>query len=154
MMSEVQRVVDQLRRAFEGDAFHGESINEILRRVTAVQANRRPIKQAHSIWELVHHIAGWNGEISNRLKGQAARLLPPEQNFPDQKDTSEAAWKKTLQKLEQSYQELSTTMQQFPESRLTDTVPGRKFNFYVLIHGIVQHTIYHAGQIAILKKST
>jgi hypothetical protein len=97
MMSEVQRVVDQLRRAFEGDAFHGESVNEILRRVTAVQANRRPIKQAHSIWELVHHIAGWNGEISNRLKGQAARLLPPEQNFPDQKDTSEAAWKKTLQ---------------------------------------------------------
>jgi uncharacterized damage-inducible protein DinB len=153
-MSEVQRIVDQLRRAHEGPAFHGDSVKEILEDVTAEQANRRPIKQAHTIWELVGHIAGWHGEIGNRLKGQTAKLLPPEENFPKAKDTSDAAWKKTLEKLDKSYHELSATMSQFPESRLGDKVPGRHFNFYVLMHGIVQHTLYHAGQIAILKKST
>jgi uncharacterized damage-inducible protein DinB len=152
-MSEVQRIVDQLRRAYESGAFHGDAVKEILQDVAPEQANRHPIKQAHSIWQLVHHIAGWHVEISNRLKGQTARLLPPEENFPDVKDASQAAWKKTLVKLDESYRELSATMAQFPESRLTDIVPGRKFNFYVLMHGIVQHTLYHAGQIAILKKA-
>jgi uncharacterized damage-inducible protein DinB len=152
-MNEVQRIIDQLQRAYEGPAFHGDAVKEILTDVTAEQANRCPIKQAHSIWELVGHIAGWHSEIGNRLRGQTARLLPPEENFPKTKDPSEAAWKKTLERLDKSYQELKATMQEFPESRLTDTVPGRKFDFYVLMHGIVQHTLYHAGQIAILKKA-
>jgi hypothetical protein len=153
-MSEVQRIVDQLRRSYEGEAFHGDSVKEILEGVTAGHANRRPIKQGHTIWELTGHIAGWHGEIGNRLKGQTAKLLPPEENFPKAKDPSDAAWKKTLEKLERSYRELSAIMAQFPESRLSDIVPGRDYSFYVLMHGIVQHTLYHAGQIAILKKST
>lgn len=152
-MTEVQRMVDQLRRAFEGPAFHGDAVKEMLKDVTAEQAKLRPIKQAHSIWELVGHIAGWHGEISHRLTGQTAKLLPPEENFPQTKDASQAAWKKILVKLDESYRELSATMAQFPESRLSDKVPGRDYNFYVLMHGIVQHTLYHAGQIAILKKA-
>jgi len=153
-MSEVQRIVDQLQRAYEGPAFHGDAVKEILEDLTAEQASRRPLKQAHSIWELTGHIAGWHGEIGNRLKGQTAKLLPPEENFPQAKDPSDAAWKKTLEKLDKSYQELKAIMQKFPEARLADKVPGRDYNFYVLMHGIVQHTLYHAGQIAILKKST
>lgn len=153
-MSEVQRIVDQLRRAYEGPAFHGDAVKEILKDVTAEQANRRPVKQGHTIWELAGHIAGWHGEIGNRLKGQTAKLLPPEENFPPVKDPSQAAWKKTLGKLDDSYRELSAIMAKFPESRLGDKVPGRDFNFYVLMHGIVQHTLYHAGQIALLKKAT
>ena len=152
-MSEVQRIVDQLRRAYEGPAFHGDAVKEILKGVVADQANRRPIKQGHSIWELVGHIAGWHREICNRLIGQTAKLLPPEENFPQPKDASQAAWKKTLENLDESYRELSATISQFPESRLADTVQGRNYDFYVLMHGIVQHTLYHAGQIAILKKS-
>jgi uncharacterized damage-inducible protein DinB len=152
-MSEIPRITDLLRRAFEGEAFHGPALKEILQDVKAEQAARRPIKQAHTIWEIVEHIAGWQAEVGNRLKGQAPRVLPPEENFPALKDAGEAAWKKTLQKLDESYRELSATMLQFPESRLGEMVPGRKYNFYALLHGIVQHDLYHAGQISLLKKA-
>ena len=39
-----------------------------------------------------------------------------------------------------------------PESRLWDRVPGKRYDFYFMLHGVAQHALYHAGQIAILKK--
>ena len=40
-----------------------------------------------------------------------------------------------------------------PEPRLRDQVPGKDYDFYFMLHGVVQHELYHAGQIAILKKA-
>jgi hypothetical protein len=48
-MSESDHIADQLRRAFYGDAWHGDSLFEILAGVTAAQAAARPVKDAHSI---------------------------------------------------------------------------------------------------------
>ncbi|MCI0350533.1 MAG: DinB family protein, partial [Acidobacteriales bacterium] len=128
-MTEISRIQDLLRRVFEGEAFHGPSINQILQDVSAEQAKRRPIPQGHTIWEITEHIAGWQHEVSNRLKGQVAKILPPEENFPALKDANQAAWKQTLRKLQESYRELSTAISQFPESRFEETVPGRKYTF-------------------------
>ncbi len=73
-MSEASRIADQLRRAFDGDAWHGDSVLEILNGVTAAQAAARPITHAHSIWELVLHIAAWDGVVLRRLGGAAVEL--------------------------------------------------------------------------------
>ena len=56
-MTEAIRLADQIRRAFEGSAWHGDSLLELLADVTAKTAAARPIKDAHSIWELLLHIA-------------------------------------------------------------------------------------------------
>src|SRR5580700_4091961 len=94
-MSEAHRIADQLRRAFDGDAWHGDSVFEILNGVTATRAAARPIAGAHSIWELVLHIAAWDGAVLRRLGGTAIELRD-EQNFPPVKDTNEAAWRNTI----------------------------------------------------------
>ena len=62
-MTEATRIADQLRRAFGGEAWHGDSVFEILDGVTAAQAAAHPIKNAHSIWELVLHIGAWDGAV-------------------------------------------------------------------------------------------
>jgi uncharacterized damage-inducible protein DinB len=41
----------------------------------------------------------------------------------------------------------------FPESKLSENAPNRDHTYYVLLQGMVQHDLYHAGQIAILKKA-
>src|SRR6267378_3569421 len=38
-MKETDRIVDQLRRAYEGEAWHGPSVREVLEGVTASQAS-------------------------------------------------------------------------------------------------------------------
>lgn len=153
-MSETTRIADQLRRAFGGEAWHGDSVLEILDSVTAAQAAARPIKQAHSIWELVLHIAAWDSAVRRRL-GDEALALSNEQNFPPVTDTSESAWRSTLVRVRQVHDELVAAVASFPDSRLDEKVPGKDPDydtFYYMLHGVAQHELYHAGQIALLKK--
>jgi uncharacterized damage-inducible protein DinB len=80
-MSETARLADQIRRAFDGEAWHGDSLFEILNGVDAKMAAAHPIKNAHSIWELVLHITAWDAAILTRIGGTAAEP-EDEQNFP------------------------------------------------------------------------
>jgi uncharacterized damage-inducible protein DinB len=154
-MSECTRLADQIRRAFEGAAWHGDSLLELLSDVTAEQAAARPIKSAHTIWELVLHIAAWDGAVVRRIGGSAVKLSDAE-NFPAVADTSAAAWKKAVANVKQVHQNLIEAVAVFPDSRLTEQVPGKKesyYNFFYMFAGIVQHELYHAGQVALLKKA-
>jgi uncharacterized damage-inducible protein DinB len=153
-MTETFRLADQIRRAFEGNAWHGDSILELLAGVNAATAAARPIKNAHSIWEILMHIAAWDGAVVRRMGG--AVELTDEENFPTIKDTSEAAWTQAIESAKKTHNELIKAVATFPDSRLTEQVPGKpqKFhNFYYMFSGIVQHELYHAGQIALLKKA-
>ncbi|MGA8541856.1 MAG: DinB family protein [Terriglobales bacterium] len=153
-MSETARIADQLRRAFDGEAWHGDSVLEILSGVTAAQASARLIKRAHTIWELVLHIAAWDGAVLRRLGGAVVEL-PDAENFPSVNDMSEAAWRAGLAQLRRVHEQLIASVAAFPDSRLDDTVPGKEgahHTFYYMLHGVVQHELYHAGQIALLKK--
>ena len=152
--SEATRIADQLRRAFAGDAWHGESLFEILNGVTAAQAAARPIKNAHTIWELVLHIAAWDNAVLRRLGGVAVELSDT-QNFPTVTDTSETAWRKALAEVQRVHDELVEAVSVLSDSRLDEIVPGKEgahYTFYYMLHGVVQHELYHAGQIALLKK--
>src|SRR5208282_4382207 len=90
--SESARIADQLRRAFDGEAWHGDSLFEILEGVTAARAAARPIAGAHTIWELVLHVAAWDGAVLRRLGGAAVELSDAE-NFPPVRDASAAGWR-------------------------------------------------------------
>jgi uncharacterized damage-inducible protein DinB len=154
-MSEATRIADQLRRAFSGDAWHGDSLLEILEGVTPAQAAARPVANAHTIWELVLHIAAWDGAVLRRLGGTAVELLD-EENFPPVTDTGLAAWHKALADLRLSHEDLIAAVAALPDYRLDEPVPGKEgahYNFYYMLQGVVQHELYHAGQIAVLKKA-
>ena len=151
-MKETARIADQLSRAYSGKAWHGPSLKYILRGITAQQAAARPIPSAHSIWELVLHIAAWDRAVCERILSGKDTTLPPEQNFPSIVDTSAAAWKKALKKLDQGHRALVAAIQGFKDSKLERKLGNRDYSFYITMHGAIQHDLYHAGQIAILKK--
>ena len=150
-MTETFRLADQIRRAFEGNAWHGDSVLELLAGVNARTAAARPIKNAHSIWEILLHIAAWDDAVRRRIGGTAV-ILTDEQNFPLVKDTSDSAWRAALGHVKQRHAELIQGVLSMPDHRLTSQVPGKDYDFYYMLHGAVQHELYHAGQIALLKK--
>ena len=154
-MTETFRLADQIRRAFEGSAWHGDSMLELLADVNAKTAAARPIKDVHSIWEILLHVAAWDDAVVRRAGG-AAVTLTDEQNFPTVTDTGEAAWGQAIESTKKTHHELIKTVAAFSDSRLTEQVPGKTqnyHNFYYMFTGIVQHELYHAGQIALLKKA-
>ena len=152
MASEAERIMGELQRAFEGNAWHGPAVLELLHDVTAAQAAARPIAGAHSIWELVLHIAAWESAGRRRLEGDRAEL-PDEENFPPVNDTSEAAWQQTIELLKAGHRRLRDAISGLDESRLDEPIMDGMRSVYITIHGVIQHDLYHAGQIAILKKA-
>ena len=151
--SEAAGIADQLRRAFDGSAWHGPAVLELLADVDAATAAARPVADVHSIWELLLHIAVWDDAGMVRLTGkkwQPTGLA----NFPVMPARpTEAAWRKAIATAKRTHEKLVKAVAALPESRLRDRVPGKRYDFYHMLHGIAQHELYHAGQIAILKKA-
>jgi uncharacterized damage-inducible protein DinB len=152
-MTETHRINSQLKRAYQGEAWHGPSLRELLDGLTAEQAAAKPIPNAHSIWELVNHIIAWERIAKGRLEGNALAEIADEVNFPPVTDTGESAWQATLQSLEASNRALRDSIRQIDDARLEEIVEGTSYPIYGLLHGVIQHDLYHAGQIALLKKA-
>lgn len=151
-MSEIDRMLNQMDRAFRDDAWHGPAVLEALAGVNAKQANARPLGRAHTIWELVLHMAFWKEIVRERLKGLSPHVDERE-NFPEIKDPSPEAWDRALARLETAHENLRAEITRVADDQLDQIpVPGGRASRYTMIHGMVQHDLYHAGQIAILKK--
>ena len=157
-MNEIARIVDQLEREHAGEPWHGSPLSVILEGITWQQAAARPLTGAHSIWELVLHMAGWKNEVRHRLEGAPAGE-PEEGDWPAVGHVGPDAWAAAVDKLQLAHRLLVSAVKDFPEQNLyipindaREQVPGAGTTYYELLHGIVQHDVYHAGQIAILKK--
>jgi len=131
-VSEVQRIANQLKGSFEGRAWHGPSLGELLTGVTAGQASAKPLPGAHSIWEIVLHIAAWNDAVRRRLEGEKVELSPDE-DWPSVKETTEAAWKNALADLQNAHRQLQRAVLRLEDSGLEDTVPGQSYAMYFML---------------------
>ena len=151
-MKEIGRIVHQLGRAFDGRAWHGPSVMKLLSGVEADQASARPLEGRHTIWELVLHIIAWKDVVRRVLIGEKMTSLSDEEDWPSVKSTSEAAWRQAVGELERVQKDLVEAVSGFSEARLDETVPGASYSFYNMLHGVIQHDLYHAGQIAILRR--
>jgi uncharacterized damage-inducible protein DinB len=150
--SEAARIAELLRRAFDGSAWHGPALLELLEDVDAATAAAKPLAKVHSIWELVLHIAVWDGVALRRLSGEKCQPTGLA-NFPPVAKPTEAAWRKAVAHAKRAHDALVKAVASLPDSRLGNRVPGKRYDFYHMLHGIAQHELYHAGQIAILKKA-
>jgi uncharacterized damage-inducible protein DinB len=156
-MSELNRIADQLRRAWQGEAWHGPSLQEALRDVSANQASQKHVANAHSIWQLVLHLTTWTNVARRRFEGELVNVVEAE-DWPAVAETSDAAWQTALTTLEKANQDLLAALETAAKSsnadaRLDLIVQGKDHNVYVLLHGTVQHHLYHTGQIVILKRA-
>jgi uncharacterized damage-inducible protein DinB len=154
--NEATLIAEQLRNAFEGNAWHGPAVLELLTDIDVATAAAHPLPDTHSIWELVLHIAAWDDAVNRRIVlgkfGKALQLNDAE-NFPRVTDKSSAAWKDTIARAKKAHRELLKTVATLPDERLRERVPGKPYDVGFMLQGVAQHEIYHAGQIAILKKT-
>jgi uncharacterized damage-inducible protein DinB len=153
-MSEVDRIADQLKRAYSGEAWHGSSLTELLQDVDAARAAARPIPGAHSIWEIVLHIAAWDTAVRQRLAGQRAEIYKTELDWPHVADTSETAWQAARATLAHAHDELRAAIIELDDARLDEPILEDMPSMYGTLHGVIQHDLYHAGQISLLLKAT
>jgi uncharacterized damage-inducible protein DinB len=153
MSTELERLEDQLRRSFEGEAWHGPSVLEALKDVTPEMAHAHPVPGAHSIWELVLHLATDYHLVLRRMGGEDAQLSLAE-GWPPVPSPTESAWSEAIHSLQELNARMRAAIRRFEAERLDQPFTSQgTYPAYTQFIGITQHGLYHAGQIAILKKA-
>ncbi|MGH9373574.1 MAG: DinB family protein [Vicinamibacterales bacterium] len=157
--TEIDRIIDALDREHSGDAWHGSPLTQILADIDHEQASARPFQGVHTIWELVLHVTAWKNEVRRRVDGGAAGL-PAEGDWPTPAAPGQETWREALDALDDSHGTLVAAITRLPDSRILaptndqrDRETGHGVSYYVMLHGIVQHDVYHSGQIALLRKA-
>jgi uncharacterized damage-inducible protein DinB len=157
-MSEASRIVDELRRAIDGDPWHGHSIAQHLDGLGAEHAGARPVASAHTIWEIVCHMTAWTNEVRRRLSGHPASE-PEAGDWPKPSGGDDESWRRDRQALDDAHHKLVAAIAAMSDAALLEPThdprnreTGHGVSRYVLLHGLAQHHAYHGGQIGILKR--
>ena len=153
MRTELERLEEQLRHSFEGEAWHGPSVMEALDGITANLASAYPIEGAHSIWELVLHLTATYRLVLRRLEGDS-RPLSVDEDWPGVPASTETNWITAVDELRRVNAQLRRIVSNFPYDRLDEPIVEQPpYSAYVQFIGTTQHDLYHAGQIVLLKRA-
>jgi hypothetical protein len=132
MSTKCNHIAYELASAVNGEAWYGNSLREILKDLTAEQALRHPIPNAHSIWELLRHVEAWAEFALGAVRGTPIPpwpATPVELDWPTVADTSEPAWKLAMESFFEHHLKLVEAIRAFTDERLEATVPGRTLQF-------------------------
>ena len=149
MNTEVLFIANQLQDAYEGAPWFGRSVRELLHEVPEEIAVQQE-EGSHSILELTWHMLTWREfTIAMLEKNEATALQWFEENDWRVLDhTDGRLWQEGLNALDAAQEKLVQLIRSIDDNVLDTGVKGRKYNFRKLLHGLIQHDIYHAGQIA------
>lgn len=150
-MTHGELAADEVSRALRGQAWHGDSLCELLSSVTADQAIQRPIPTAHNIWELVLHITSWSNIVLRRIVGGQVEPRAGE-DWPETGEISFTQWDAVRAEMNESHNRLTEIVMGLTDEQMLSNAPNSQNSVAVMIHGAAQHDAYHGGQIALLKK--
>ena len=131
--------------------WHGSAVDELLEDVTHVEAARRPLESAHTIWELVLHMTVWT-DVARR-RGQGQQVNPSQtEDWPPPADVSAREWERDRARLNEAHDALAEFAAGLSEKELDAKVAGHDYSLRTMLHGVIEHDCYHGGQVALLKK--
>lgn len=148
---EVQSIITNLESVLNGQPWYGEAVMPMLRKIHPAVVYINPEK-SHAAIEIVYHMITWAEFTLSRVqKKQNYDLKTAEQMDWRTIDPKIHTWEKGLNEFEQLHQQLVAALQTMDDSFLSEMVDYREYNFRFLLNGLIQHNIYHLGQIAFLK---
>lgn len=152
-MTEIARIQDTLQRIYNGHAFYGDPIETVLADIDAQQAFWVPPGGTHSIWQILQHMTTWLRIIRERLTSPT--IVDVDNNadtFPPAPEPTHENWNAARDGFHAALTALIKSAGEFPSAKLDAMVPEREYTFYMLLHGAAQHSLYHTGQIALMKR--
>lgn len=149
--TESKRIAALLAKTYTGEAWHGPAVMEVLSEIGPAQWETR-VGDSHSVIELVAHMITWRRFVIKQLQGDAAYKVTDAENFPTISTPDATEWGKQLALLDHSQMELVALLENTADEKLEEIVPGRSYSFYGMLHGIIQHDLYHLGQVVLLGK--
>ncbi len=153
MNTEVLKIAESLKDAYDGDPWFGKSMTALLSQVDEHTAFEK-YKNQHSILELVEHIINWRLFVIRRLRTDAQQQVESFEvkDWQPLDHTNKSLWLQAMKQLHKTQIELIAIIDPLKDELLDIRVAGRDYTYRKLLNGIIQHDIYHLGQIAYISK--
>jgi uncharacterized damage-inducible protein DinB len=145
-MLQTERIANSYRAATVKGAWYGPSLAELLAQISPELATTPPVPGSHSISALLQHLLLWNERIRNTSDTNSLPPWQPEKEWAE----PPIPWNELVSRWTESRELLEEKIRRFPVEDLAKQVPGRNYAYETLLHGIVEHAIYHSGQIAMV----
>ena len=153
MNKEILSIIKSFENTLSGQPWFGRAVYEILGEVDEVKANIKPTGSDHSMIVLLWHMNTWAGFVLGSLENKTAEEMKAiEANDWREIDPKIHTWKKGMEQLRVTHNKIVEILSKKEDSFLSEIVPTRKFNYRFMLNGLIQHNIYHLGQVAFLKK--
>jgi uncharacterized damage-inducible protein DinB len=153
MRKEIDSIIRNLQNTLEGEPWFGRAVYELLGEIEESKTSVKPNNTEHSLLELLWHMNTWAeftlAHLENKLADEVTTI---EQNDWRTISPERHSWKKGIAQLKSVYEKIIGILKKKEDDFLKEPVPNREFNFRFMLNGLIQHTIYHAGQIAYIKK--
>ena len=146
-------LADQLRQAFFGKNWTAADLQSVLNDVSYEQATATVPFTTNTIAILTFHIHYYLREVAKALNGGPLEAHD-KFSFDAPLLENEADWLAFRQMVLEQAATFAHLVEQIPEARWTQDFADPKYgSYYRNIQGIIEHTYYHCGQIALLKKA-
>jgi len=157
-MSTSEKLSTQLQKILAGDAWYGSPVYTIIEGISFEAAYEKPQNSVHNIAEIVLHMIAWTEEVMDRMNGLPSGV-PTSDDWPPTGAPDEQKWQNYVEDLKLVNVNLIGIIQNFPQEQWNETTVdernrelGTGVTFEELINGLIQHHIYHSGQIALLNR--
>lgn len=152
MNKEIQSIIRNLQNVLSGEPWYGKSVFKILEEVDPAIVYKKPNKNSHSLIELLYHSLTWaEFTLKSLEKAEEKDITAIEKMNWREINLSDHSWEKGLAEFKQVHEMIIQLLNEKEDAFLSEMVDHRKFNFRFLLNGLIQHDIYHLGQIAYIK---
>ena len=153
MNKETQYIIKSFESTLSGQPWFGRAVYEILEEVDKVKANIKPNGSDHSMIILLWHMNTWAEFVLGSLENRSAEEMKTiEANDWPTIDPRVHTWQNGMEQLKTTHSKIIEILNKKEDSFLSEIVPTRKFNYRFMLNGLIQHNIYHLGQVAYVKK--
>lgn len=152
MPKQIGHIITTLHSVVEGEPWFGRSIMSLLHEIDPAIVYKKPNENSHSLIELLYHMITWAEFTLKRIEKEDLDLVAFEKMDWREIDPVEHTWEKGLARFKVTNDLIIEALQSKDDDFLSEKVDYREYNFRFLLLGLIQHNIYHIGQIAYMKK--
>jgi uncharacterized damage-inducible protein DinB len=152
MSKEIQSIIANLQSVLSGEPWYGEPVYKILEDAGKTDVFKHPAETQHSQIEILYHMLTWSEFTLNSIQQKEKDLIENIEALDWRViNPKEHTWENGVALLKESNKNIIELLQASDDNSLDDSINLRKYNKRFLLNGLIQHHIYHIGQIAYLK---
>ncbi|MEM6719439.1 MAG: DinB family protein [Bacteroidota bacterium] len=150
-MNIAEQIAKHFKEVHFGGNWTGSNMKDVLSGITFEQATKK-VKDLNTILTLTYHIHYYVAEVLRVFEGEPLKAKD-EFSFDHPEITSQAEWDAFVTKVFKAAEDFEEHLKKLPEDCFDQPFTDEKYgNYYRNMHGIIEHTHYHLGQISLLKK--